>query len=81
VVEDISQCIVTTEDYTVCWGGSIPYEPTLLEPTSWHPELKVKGLAIGENRICALLLDGRVYCQGSNAGTHDGAEGFVALPP
>ncbi|NUO49476.1 MAG: hypothetical protein HOV80_11535, partial [Polyangiaceae bacterium] len=60
-------CVVDTAAHVTWWGDAIPFE-SAGPPRAWHPELAVEKLALGDQRICALLPDGLVYCEGLNAG-------------
>jgi alpha-tubulin suppressor-like RCC1 family protein len=61
-------CVVDVSDQATCWGLAIPFESPVWPPRAWHPELRVERLALGDERICALLREGEIYCEGANAG-------------
>jgi hypothetical protein len=81
VSQSVFSCAITTQGGAVCWGNNSlgqlgnPSVPTSLESsTAFYSAFavpvalpaNVSSLAVGVQHACGLLVDGRVFCWGSN---------------
>lgn len=85
-------CVLTRARAVRCWGSVNWDQPTgirISPPGPAYDLPPVRELALGEDHICALTMDGEVYCWGGNFGGQLGIQGFfrdstvprrVALP-
>lgn len=78
-------CVIDFDDRVTCWGDGVAWgtapdgDPS---PEPWYPEFQVKDLALASQTVCALLLDGQIYCSGlvDGLGSQTGApSGFVDI--
>jgi alpha-tubulin suppressor-like RCC1 family protein len=69
-------CVVTQGNAAFCWGKDLFSRRQTLQFGNWlHPQrifadMKIAQLAVTDREICALDLDGVVYCQGSALGNN-----------
>jgi alpha-tubulin suppressor-like RCC1 family protein len=68
-------CVVTKEKEALCWGKDLFSHRQKLQFGNWlYPQRifadkKISQLAVSDREICALDIDGAVFCQGSALGS------------